>query len=74
MKYTVELSRSQHMALIDLIAHFLRCSCDQRIEEFVDCSSARDTVTTPGELLRIVADAKQIPAPDEMPNTKARIV
>lgn len=58
MKYTLELTRSQHMALIDLIAHTLRCRCDSRIEEFVDVSQSPTVTTTPGELLRVVSEAK----------------
>jgi len=56
MKYHIELTRSQQMALIDLIAHFIHCSCDQRIVQFIDCST--DAVTTPGELLRLVSESE----------------
>lgn len=59
-KYELQLSRSQQMALIDLIAHMLRCRCEQRTEEFIDCSEHRPIRTTPGELLRVVSDAKFI--------------
>lgn len=58
MKYLVELTRSQQMALIDLIAHSMRCSCDARIEEYIDMSRSPATRTTPGELLRHISDAK----------------
>lgn len=61
MKYIVVLTRSQQMALIDLIAHSLRCRCDSRIEEYID--AATDTVTTPGELLRLVSDATEFSSP-----------
>jgi hypothetical protein len=73
-KFQLELSHSQHMALLDLIAAALRCGCDARVDEFVNCSTAPATVTTPGELLRIVSDARYTPAPEEIPDTKARVV
>jgi len=57
MKYFVELTRSQHMALIDLIAHSLQCRCDQRVEEFIDDTVSPAVRTSPGELLRAVSDA-----------------
>ena len=73
-KYELQLSRSQHMALLDLNASSLRCRCDARIEQFVNVSESPEVVTTPGELLRLVSDARYIPAPAEIPDSKARIV
>ena len=58
MKYLVELTPSQRMALIDLITETLRCTCEAKVEEFVDCSVTPAIVTTPGQLLRLVSDAK----------------
>lgn len=58
MKYLVELTRSQQMALIDLIAHSMRCSCDNAIDEYLDMSSSPVVRTTPGELLRHISDAQ----------------
>jgi hypothetical protein len=60
------------MALIDLIAHSLRCGCDSRIDEFIDCSQSPTVVTTPGQLLRLVSDARYTPDPADIPETKAR--
>jgi hypothetical protein len=57
MRYIVALTRSQQMALIDLIAHSLRCRCDSRIEEFIDASTSPTVRTSPGELLRLVSEA-----------------
>jgi hypothetical protein len=74
-KYHVKLSRSQQMALIDLISSTLRCRCDSRLEQFVDCSTSPTTVTTPGELLRLVSGAKHKPDPPDLDaplNTKVR--
>lgn len=58
MKAIIEMTRSQHMALIELISSNLRCRCDARLEEFVDASLRPAVRTTPGELLRLVSDAK----------------
>lgn len=60
-KMVVELTRSQHMALLDLIAGALRCRCDSRIVEYVDCSTQPRVITTPGQLLRLVSEAKAVP-------------
>lgn len=60
-KFVVELTRSQQMALIDLISAALGCGCDCRVAEFVDCSEHPAVVTTPGQLLRLVAGAKPAP-------------
>jgi hypothetical protein len=57
-KFIVELTHSQQMALIDLISAALRCTCESRLEEFVDCSVSPTVVTTPGQLLRLVSDAR----------------
>jgi hypothetical protein len=73
-KYELQLSRSQQMALLDLIASAIRCRCDSRVEEFVNVSESPPVVTTPGELLRLVSDARYIPAPEEIPTSKARVV
>jgi hypothetical protein len=60
-KLVLELTHSQQMALIDLISGSLRCACDGRVEEFVDCSQHPSVVTTPGQLLRLVSEAKPAP-------------
>lgn len=73
-KFQLELTHSQHMALLDLITAAIRCNCDARIEELVNCSTSPETITTPGELLRIVSDARYTPAPEEIPDAKARVV
>jgi hypothetical protein len=53
--FLVELTRSQQMALIDAIAEFIR---ESTTESFIDCSTNPETVTTPGELLRLVSVKK----------------
>jgi hypothetical protein len=70
-KYAVFLTRSQLMALIDLIAHSIRCRCDSRIEQYIDASN--DVVTTPGELLRLISDAPHFADRDLTAFTKARV-
>jgi hypothetical protein len=55
--YTIQLTRSQQLALIDLIAHSIRCRCDQRIEEYIDGTVSPAVRTTPGELLRIISES-----------------
>jgi hypothetical protein len=60
-KFVLELTHSQQMALIDLISGSLRCRCDGRVEEYVDCSQQPSVVTTPGQLLRLVSEAKPVP-------------
>lgn len=68
-KFQIELSNSQLVALIDLVAVAIRCRCDARIEQ-----SSTPEATTPGELLRIISGARYVPAPEEIPDTKARVV
>jgi hypothetical protein len=55
------LSRSEHMALIDLIAAALRCHCDAKIEVFEDCSQMPVVKTTVGDLLRRANETTVIP-------------
>jgi hypothetical protein len=59
-KFIVELTRAQHMALLNVITQATRCTCANRVDEYVDCASTRHTVTTPGELLRLVSEAKVV--------------
>jgi hypothetical protein len=54
-KIILELTRSQHMALVDAMTEFVRYS---DTESFIDCSTNPETVTTPGELLRLVSEAR----------------
>jgi hypothetical protein len=60
MKFVLELTRSQQMALIDLIAETLTCHTGHHAEQFVNCSENPEVTTTPGELLRLVSDAKPV--------------
>jgi len=52
-KFHIELTQSQRMALLDLIAEHLRRP--DATEQFIDCSTSN--VTTPGDLLLVVTDA-----------------
>lgn len=57
----ITLSRSEHMALIDLIAAALRCHCDAKIEVFEDCSQLPVVKTTVGDLLRRANETTVLP-------------
>jgi len=52
---TIELSRSQLMALRSLVAEHLLCP--RRSEVFVDCSHRPSVDTTPEELLALLMNA-----------------
>jgi hypothetical protein len=54
VQFQLELTPSQRMALLDLIAEHLRRP--DAIEQFIDCSN--DNVTTPGDLLQMVTNAQ----------------
>lgn len=71
-KFTIELTMSQKMALTDALVEHIRCP--NSTEVFVNCSETPPIETSIGELIRLVTDAKYIPAPAEIPDTKARIV
>jgi Family of unknown function (DUF6166) len=55
-KYHLQMTRSQQMALIDLIGEVLICSCPH-VDRFIDCSSDPAISTTPGDLLRLISEA-----------------
>ena len=55
-KYHLELTISQRMALLTMIGEVLACTCPHA-EEFIDCSSATETKTTPGDHLKLVMEA-----------------
>jgi hypothetical protein len=56
MKHVLELNHSQWMALTALIAQHQQCN--ERVEEYIDCSTPEETVTRPEELLALVMDSK----------------
>jgi hypothetical protein len=60
-KFHLELTPSQRMAVLDLIAEHLRRP--DAIEQFIDCSN--DNVTTPGDLLQMVTNAQFQPLKGE---------
>lgn len=70
-KFIVALTRSQQMALLDLISEFIG---GPGTREFVDCSSSPAVVTTPGQLITLVHSAQFFHDGGEIPNTKARLV
>ena len=49
----VRLTRSQQMALVDILIAYMRSG---DVQEFVDVTT--DTTTTPGDILRIVGDLR----------------
>jgi hypothetical protein len=57
MSYNVvlRLTRSQQMALVDILVAYLR---SDGVQEFVDVCA--DVTTTPGDLLRICGDLREI--------------
>jgi hypothetical protein len=71
-KFTIELTMSQKMALTDALVEHIRCP--NSTEVFVNCSEQPPIETSIGELIRLVTDARYIPAPAEIPESKARIV
>jgi hypothetical protein len=60
----VRLTRSQQMALVDILVAYMRTDESQ---EFVDVMT--DTTTTPGDLLRIVGDLRELEMTDESGRT-----
>ena len=52
-KVTITLTRSQQMALIDMLIEYVRTP--DHTEQFINVST--DEVTTPGELLRLISEA-----------------
>jgi hypothetical protein len=70
--FILELTPSQKMALTDALVEHIRCP--NSTEQFVDCSSDPAIETTIGELIALVTNAKYIPAPEDIPDTKARTV
>lgn len=52
----VRMTRSQQMALVDILVAYMRI--DDEPQEFVDVST--DTTTTPGELLRLIGDMREL--------------
>jgi hypothetical protein len=56
----LRLSRSQQMALVDILIAYMR---GDDVQEFVDVST--DTTTTVGDLLRIVGDLRELEVVDE---------
>lgn len=55
----LRITRSQQMALIELISEFIRCDRGH-VEIFLDCSTNPSTSTTPGELLRLVSAGQNV--------------
>jgi hypothetical protein len=70
-KFTLELTPSQKMALTDALVEHIRCHGSTEV--FVNCSESPAVETSIGELIRIVTDARYVPAPEEIPDPKSRI-
>lgn len=51
-KHTVDLTHSQWMALTALVAQHLQCQ--EKLDEYVDCSQEPEVVTRPEELLALL--------------------
>lgn len=51
----VRLTRSQQMALVDILVAYMR---SDEVQEFVDV--VNNVTTTPGDLLRIVGDLRDL--------------
>ncbi len=51
-KHTIELTHSQWMALTALVAQHLQCQ--EKLDEYVDCSHEPEVVTRPEELLALL--------------------
>jgi hypothetical protein len=56
-KYHLELTASQHAAMIGLIGEVMSCACPHA-EEFTDCMGPEAIKTTPGDLLTMVMNAR----------------
>jgi hypothetical protein len=52
----LQLTRTQQMALTNILIDYIRTP--ESTEEFIDCSTDPTTVTTPGQLLSLVATAQ----------------
>lgn len=63
MTLTLNITRSQQMALTTLISEYMRTK--DSIEQFVNCSTFPATVTTPGELLALVNEIHEGNEPSE---------
>jgi hypothetical protein len=59
----IRATRSQQMALIELIHEHMRRG---GTELFQDCSTRPATSTTPGELLRLVSNGHEVDLPGGM--------
>jgi hypothetical protein len=55
VEVVMRLTRSQQMALVDILVAYMRTD---EPKEFVDVTT--DTTTTPGDLLRIVGDLREL--------------
>ena len=51
-KHTIELTHSQWMALTALVAQHLQCQ--EKLDEYMDCSQEPEVVTRPEELLALL--------------------
>ncbi|MGH9501691.1 MAG: hypothetical protein ACRD20_02450 [Terriglobales bacterium] len=59
----IRLTRSQQIAMMDLITEFVACSFGHS-ELFQDTSSSPAISTTPGELLRLVSGGRCVELPE----------
>lgn len=55
IRVVVKLTRSQQMALVDILVAYMRTDEPQ---EFVDVTT--DTTTTPGDLVRLIGDTSNL--------------
>ncbi len=58
MRIMLRLSRSQQMALADILMTYMRL--ENQPQNFIDCSTG--TTTTTGELLTLVTDLRELEA------------
>jgi hypothetical protein len=63
-KFQLEITRSQQMALLDLIMEHL--GRKDSTEVFINCSESPEVETTPGELLALISKAHYEPSPEEL--------
>lgn len=59
-KVVMRLTRSQHMAVLDVLMEHVRVP--DHTEFFINCSTSPPTETTIGELLRLFGDASEFEA------------
>lgn len=71
-KFVLELTMSHRMAFIDLVASSMRCECSSRIDAFINCSESPDIITTVADLLELLTEAKYVPSPEDIPDSKLR--